>query len=142
LNRTTLGIGLTSLLTDWSHDIATSILPLLVASLGGYVLAAAMALLLAIGASTWVTLAAVFILAGIFTGIVEALEDSLTASLVPSSQHGMAFGTLAAVNAGGDFASSILIGGLWALWTPGAGFAVAAGLFVVAALLVLRLKNA
>jgi MFS family permease len=34
LNRTTLGIGLTSLFSDWSHEIATSILPAFLASLG------------------------------------------------------------------------------------------------------------
>jgi hypothetical protein len=34
LNRTTLGIGLTSLFSDWSHKIATTILPAFLASLG------------------------------------------------------------------------------------------------------------
>ena len=34
LNRTTLGIGLTSLFSDWSHEIATTILPAFLASLG------------------------------------------------------------------------------------------------------------
>ena len=34
LNRTTLGVGLTSLLSDWSHEIATAILPALLVSLG------------------------------------------------------------------------------------------------------------
>jgi MFS family permease len=34
LNRTTLGIALTSLFSDWSHEIATAILPAFLASLG------------------------------------------------------------------------------------------------------------
>lgn len=34
LNRTTLGIRLTSLFSDWSHEIATAILPAFLASLG------------------------------------------------------------------------------------------------------------
>ena len=34
LNRTVLGIGLASLLSDWSHEIATTILPAFLASLG------------------------------------------------------------------------------------------------------------
>jgi len=38
-------------------------------------------------------------------GTEEALEDSLAAELIPREQHGMAFGTLAAVNAVGDFLS-------------------------------------
>ena len=34
LNRTVLGIGLASLLADWSHEIATTILPAFLASMG------------------------------------------------------------------------------------------------------------
>src|SRR6202795_4708457 len=34
LNRTVLGVGLTSLFSDWSHEIATSILPAFLASIG------------------------------------------------------------------------------------------------------------
>ncbi len=34
LNCTTLGIGLTSFFSDWSHEIATAILPAFLASLG------------------------------------------------------------------------------------------------------------
>ena len=34
LNRTTLGIGLASLFSDWSHEIATTVLPAFLATLG------------------------------------------------------------------------------------------------------------
>src|SRR5271157_1239681 len=34
LNRTVLGVGLTSLLSDWSHEIATAILPAFLATIG------------------------------------------------------------------------------------------------------------
>ncbi|MCX6967567.1 MAG: MFS transporter, partial [Verrucomicrobia bacterium] len=34
LNRTTLGIGLASLFSDWSHEIATTLLPAFLATLG------------------------------------------------------------------------------------------------------------
>src|SRR5579883_1154366 len=34
LNRTTIGIGLTSLFSDWSHEIATAILPAFLATIG------------------------------------------------------------------------------------------------------------
>src|SRR5664280_2238433 len=34
LNRTVLGIGLASLFSDWSHEIATTILPAFLASMG------------------------------------------------------------------------------------------------------------
>ncbi len=45
----------------------------------------------------------IFVLAGLYVGTEDALEDSVAAELVPKEQHGMAFGTLAAVNAAGDF---------------------------------------
>ena len=86
-------------------------------------------------------LALVFVLAGAYVGIEEALEDSLAATLVPPEQHGMAFGSLAAVNAVGDFASSLLVGILWSRHSPGMAFAVAGALFLVGALLVSRLRS-
>jgi len=66
-------------------------------------------------ASLWL-LGGLFVLAGIYVGTEEALEDSLAAELIPREQHGMAFGTLAAVNAVGDFLSSLVVG---FLWSPG-----------------------
>jgi MFS family permease len=106
----------------------------------GYALAIAMAaVLIAEPAHEW-TLAAAFILAGMFVGVVEAMEDSLAAELVSPEQHGMAFGTLAAVNAVGDFGSSFLIGALWSAYSPVAGFAAAAVLFLAGALLLLFRK--
>jgi len=35
LNRTVLGIGLASLFSDWSHEIATAVLPAFIATMGG-----------------------------------------------------------------------------------------------------------
>ena len=34
LNRTVLGIGLASLFSDWSHEIATAVLPAFLATMG------------------------------------------------------------------------------------------------------------
>jgi dipeptide/tripeptide permease len=60
--------------------------------------------------------------------------------LVPHAQHGMAFGTLAAVNAVGDFGSSLLIGLLWSAVSPAAGF-TAAGILFLAGLVLLALMR-
>ena len=106
----------------------------------GYALAAVMALLLAAGQQSLPMLALVFMIAGIHVGAEEALEDSLAAELVPREQHGMAFGTLAAVNAVGDFGSSLLVGFLWSSVSPVAAFGAAALLFVAGTVLVLRLR--
>lgn len=96
----------------------------------GYGLAVVMAALLASGGSHLSILVAIFALAGIVVGVEEALEDSIAAELVPQAQHGMAFGTLAAVNALGDFGSSLLIGLLWSAVSPAAGFGAAGVLFL------------
>src|SRR5439155_751479 len=74
----------------------------------GYSLAGVTAILLCIGTSSLALLAVIFMLAGLYIGTEEPLEDSLSAEIVPKEQHGMAFGTLAAVNAVGDFLSSLL----------------------------------
>lgn len=108
---------------------------------GGYSVALAMAMLLATGISGLRVLIVVFALAGIFTGVVEAIEDSLTAEIVPPSQHGMAYGTLAAVNAVGDFASSLAVGILWIAISPSAAFAAAGILFAAATVLILSLRE-
>ena len=127
----------------WLSDRATNRRLVLA---GGYATAIAMAALLVSGAgqgaggSHRFALAVVFALAGIFVGVNEALEDSIAASLVPQEQHGMAFGTMAAVNAVGDFGSSVLIGLLWSAYSPSAGFAAAGVLFFVGLALLLRLK--
>lgn len=34
LNRTVLGIGLASLFSDWSHEMATTVMPTLLATMG------------------------------------------------------------------------------------------------------------
>src|SRR3990172_6722143 len=86
-------------------------------------------------------LVAIFALAGIVVGVEEALEDSIAADLVPREQHGMAFGTLAAVNALGDFGSSLLIGLLWSTVSPAAGFAAAGVLFLMGLTLLLTTSS-
>jgi MFS family permease len=106
----------------------------------GYSLAVLTALLLSTGTHSQWLLGIIFVLAGLYIGTEEALEDSVAAEIVPREQHGMAFGTMAAVNAVGDFLSSLMVGALWAAFGVGAGFLVSAILFAVGATLVLRLK--
>ncbi len=108
---------------------------------GGYALAGVTALLLCSGTHSLWLLAIIFILAGLYVGTEEALEDSLSAELVAKEQHGMAFGTLAAVNAVGDFLSSLLVGFLWSAFNVQAAFSVSALLFFAGALLVFRLRT-
>jgi MFS family permease len=103
-------------------------------------LAVVTALLLCTATHSLWLLAGIFVLAGLYIGTEEALEDSVAAEMMPREQHGMAFGTMAAVNAVGDFLSSLLVGALWSVFGVGAAFAASAVLFAAGAILILRLK--
>ena len=108
---------------------------------GGYALAGVTAIFLtATPTSLWL-LGGLFALAGVYVGTEEALEDSLAAELIPREQHGMAFGTLAAVNAVGDFLSSLVVGFLWSAVSARAAFSFSAVLFFLGAILILRLRK-
>src|SRR5438552_821856 len=125
-------------LNGWLSDHVPSRKAVLAA---GYALAAVTALLLCSGTNSLWLLAVIFVQAGLYIGTEEALEDSLSAELVPQEQHGMAFGTLAAVNAVGDFVSSLLVGSLWSVFNVQTAFAASTILFFAGALLILRLRT-
>lgn len=71
-------------------------------------------------------LPALFILAGMAVGIIEAMEPTATAELLPEDLRGTGFGMLGAANGIGDLLSSALVGGLWTAFGPAAGFGFAA----------------
>jgi MFS family permease len=106
----------------------------------GYALAAVMALAIIFLPLTAWTLAAIFILGGVYVAIEETLEDSFCAELVAEEHHGMAFGTLATVNGAGDFLSSIIVGALWSAHGTTVAFGYSAALFIAGALLVAQLR--
>ena len=107
----------------------------------GYALAGVTAILLATASHQLWFLTAIFALAGLYIGTQEALEDSLAAELLPREQHGLAFGTLAAVNAVGDALSSLAVGFLWSTVSVRAAFSFSAILFFLGALIILRLRR-
>src|SRR5258706_1669105 len=102
----------------------------------GYGLAVVTALLLCSGTHSLWLLGGIFVLAGLYIGTEEALEDSVAAELVPREQHGMAFGTMAAVNAVGDFVSSLLVGALWSAFGVATAFGASAVLFAAGAIVI------
>jgi MFS family permease len=107
----------------------------------GYGLAVVTAILLCTGTQSLALLALICTLAGIYVGTEEALEDSVAAELVSKEQHGMAFGTLAAVNAGGDLVSSVMVGFLWSTFSVQVAFATSAALFLAGTVMILRLRH-
>ena len=67
-----------------------------------------------------------FVLAGMYIGIQEALEGAMTADLIPDrTRRGTAYGVLGCVNGVGDFAASVVVG-LLMTWRPEAAFVYAA----------------
>ena len=106
----------------------------------GYLLAGVMALAIIFMPPTLWTLVAVFAAGGIYVAIGETLEDAFCAELVGEHQHGIAFGALATVNGIGDFASSLIVGGLWTLYGTSVAFAYSAVLFFAGSALVLGVE--
>ena len=96
----------------------------------GYVLGMATAVLVAVafatGAGNLVVLGAIFLIAGLYTATQEALEASVTASVVRAEALGTAYGALGTVNGTTKFVSSAGVGGLWTFVSPAVGFGVAA----------------
>jgi MFS family permease len=92
----------------------------------GYALFAAAALGFALTGAAWMSLIGWFILAGVAVGIIEAMEPTATAELLPEDLRGTGFGVLGAANGIGDFLSSALVGGLWTAFGATAGFGAAA----------------
>jgi MFS family permease len=71
-------------------------------------------------------LLAAFALAGCGIGLAETAESTLFARLLPDHLRGSGFGVLGATQAGGDLASSTVVGILYVAASPAVGFGYAA----------------
>jgi MFS family permease len=96
----------------------------------GYVLGTATAVLAALAFACDTgglpMLGALFSIAGLYTATQEALEASVTASLVGGETLGTAYGALGTVNGVTRFISSAGVGLLWTVVSPVSGFGAAA----------------
>ena len=90
--------------------------------------------LFAITGQSWATLIPAFMLAGAGIGLAETAESTLVASVLPDDLRGSGFGLLGGVQALGAFASSAIVGVLWAAISPTVGFLYAAAWMVTSAL--------
>jgi MFS family permease len=85
--------------------------------------------------------ALLFVLAGIYVAVQEALEGAMTADLIPDrTRRGTAYGVLGCVNGIGDFAAS-LVAGLLLVWRPELAFVYAAGWMLLGALAMSRVRK-
>jgi len=99
----------------------------------GYGLFAAMNVLLIATRPTLPLLGGAFVLAGLYVALVDAMEGALAADLLPADVRGTGYGVLAAVNGIGDLVSGVVVGTLWTLAGPAAGFVYAAVLTLAGA---------
>ncbi len=81
-----------------------------------------------------------FALAGTYIAAEDALEGALTADFTGVEVRGIAYGVMGTVNGVGDFAASVVVGLLWTVVSPAAGFAYAAVAMIIGAMLVYRLR--
>jgi MFS family permease len=82
-------------------------------------------------------LAVLFVAVGSSTALVETAEGSHAAELLPAALRGRGFGVVGLVDGVGDLVSSILVGLLWTVTAPAWGFAYAAALSGLGALVLL-----
>ena len=113
--------------------------------LGGYALGSLTAILMAIAflanLSFIPILAAIFIVAGIYVAVQEALEPSLVAEFVPESIRSTGYGALGTVNGVGKLVSSAGVGLLWTAVSPIVAFGVAAGVMFAGTLAMAHVRK-
>lgn len=112
--------------------------------LAGYVLGALTgglaAAVFASGSTSLVLLAGVFVVAGLYTAVQDAIEPAFTADFVERDARSVSFGLLGAVNGLGKLVSSLGVGLLWTEVSPTVAFTTAAAVMATgtAALAVVR----
>jgi MFS family permease len=82
-----------------------------------------------------------FVVAGIAIAITDAMERTVAADMLPENLRGTGYGTLATVNGIGDFASSSVVGLLWAAVSPAAGFGYAAVLTISGSAILFSMRG-
>jgi MFS family permease len=107
----------------------------------GYFISAITCLGTAFLTADFLVLVPIFILAGFFTAITDTIEGTAAADLLPTESRGTGFGVLQTINGIGDFASSAVVGALWALISPRVAFAYATILSVFGGLILLYLTR-
>lgn len=89
---------------------------------------------------SWVWLLGVFILAGTAIGLSETAESTLVARILPDHLRGSGFGLLGGLQSFGDFASTAVVGLLYTVVSPTAGFIYAAAWMVLSTVASLSSK--
>lgn len=81
----------------------------------------------------------IFALAGLSAGTVKSLEKSHAATLLPELIRGTGMGVLQSIDGVGDLISSVVVGGLWSIFSPFIGILYAVILsFIAMFMLILK----
>jgi MFS family permease len=83
---------------------------------------------------------AVFLIYGLFYALTEGGEKAIVADLAPPQSRGLAFGWYNAVVGIGALTASLVFGFIWKQWSAAAAFYTGAGLALIAAALLARLR--
>lgn len=117
-------------------------LPVLVV---GYMLGVTTAVLTAavffFGIHSLAVLAGIFLVAGLYVAVQEALESTVTAGLVSSATLGTSLGVLGTVNGTVKFIASSGVGFLWTVVSPAFSFGLAAVFMALGTLMMARLRR-
>jgi MFS family permease len=84
-------------------------------------------------------LAGIFLVAGVYMAVQEALESTVTAGLVTQETLGTSLGALGTVNGTAKFVSSTAVGVLWTAISPVFSFGLAACVMICGTLMMARL---
>ncbi len=110
--------------------------------LGGYALGSLTAILMALAFMANLglvpILASIFIVAGLYVAIQEALEPSLVAEFVPERVRSTGYGALGTINGVGKLVSSVTVGVLWTALSPAAGFGLAGVMMAIGTVVLAR----
>ena len=117
-------------------------LPVLVA---GYLLGTATAVLTALAffqsIDSIVLLGTIFVVAGLYVAVQEALESTVTADMVSADTLATSYGALGTVNGAAKLVSSSAVGILWTAISPVFGFGLAAALMAAGTVALARVSK-
>jgi MFS family permease len=82
-----------------------------------------------------------FLVYGIFFGLTEGVEKALVADLVPEEKRGTAFGLYNLAFGITVFPASLWFGFIWKTYGATTSFLASAGISIIAAFLLLTIKN-
>jgi hypothetical protein len=106
----------------------------------GAITAALTGLAFAISAGNVTFLALIFIIAGLYVAVQEAMESTVTAEMVSQDTLATSYGALGTVNGTAKFISSAAVGLLWTILSPVFSFAIAAFMMALGTIALIRTR--